>query len=326
MKLHLDTDLGSDPDDACALAMLLGTPDVQLTGITTTIDPGGIRAGMVHEMLALANRADVEVAAGAEVTLTTRRTPGDIPTGARWWPRQTTPHPSRPGAALDLLAASLDAGATVVAIGPYTNLALLETLRPGSLAQAPLVLMGGWVGGRLPDGFPPWEADRDWNVQCDPYAARVVFDAAADLTMVTIAATIKVPVREADLPRLEDAGPLGQLLARQAKAQGEDNYQGEGRRYPRLPDDLLNFHHDPLACAVAAGWDGACGRSSRLVAVEEHGVLRFEEDPAGRHATVVDDADGDAFRDHWFGCVERAATAGQTQAATTAEAANGAGG
>lgn len=47
MKLHLDTDLGSDTDDACALPMLLGWPGVEITGITTTIDPGGRRAGYV---------------------------------------------------------------------------------------------------------------------------------------------------------------------------------------------------------------------------------------------------------------------------------------
>ncbi len=28
------------------------------------------------------------------------------------------------------------------------------------------------------------------------------------------------------------------------------------RRHAGLPDDFINFHHDPLACAVAAGWDG----------------------------------------------------------------------
>lgn len=309
MRIHLDTDLGSDPDDACALAMLLGTPDVELTGITTTIDPGGVRAGMVHELLALAGNRVVPVAAGAEVTLTSRTTPGDIPTGERWWPRPVPSRPSPPGAAFDLLAASIDAGATIVAIGPYTNLALLETLRPGALAKAPIVLMGGWVGGRLPDGYPPWEADRDWNVQCDTHAARVVFDSAPDLTMVTIAATIQVPVRKADLPRMQGAGALGRLLAQQARAQGEAHYPDDGRRHVRLPDDLLNFHHDPLACAVATGWPGAPATRRRLSAVEEGGVLRFEEDPGGRPVRVVDQVDGEAFRDHWIRCIERATAA-----------------
>jgi purine nucleosidase len=82
VRIHLDTDLGSDTDDACALAMLLGLPDVELVGITTTIDPGGIRAGFVTRILELAGRTDIPVAAGGEVSLTTGVTPGGIPTDA----------------------------------------------------------------------------------------------------------------------------------------------------------------------------------------------------------------------------------------------------
>ncbi len=36
VKVHLDTDLGGDIDDLCALALLLRWPEgVQLTGVTT---------------------------------------------------------------------------------------------------------------------------------------------------------------------------------------------------------------------------------------------------------------------------------------------------
>lgn len=41
MRVHLDTDFGGDTDDACALAMLLGWPGVEVTGITTVADRGG---------------------------------------------------------------------------------------------------------------------------------------------------------------------------------------------------------------------------------------------------------------------------------------------
>ncbi|GAA2844417.1 hypothetical protein GCM10020220_037130 [Nonomuraea rubra] len=46
MRLHLDTDLGGDPDDVCALAMVLGWPGVEIVGVTTTGDPDGRRAGL----------------------------------------------------------------------------------------------------------------------------------------------------------------------------------------------------------------------------------------------------------------------------------------
>jgi inosine-uridine nucleoside N-ribohydrolase len=32
MKLHLDTDIGGDMDDLCALAMLLRWPGLEITG------------------------------------------------------------------------------------------------------------------------------------------------------------------------------------------------------------------------------------------------------------------------------------------------------
>jgi purine nucleosidase len=47
-RFHLDTDIGGDKDDLCALAMLLGWPGVELVGVTTCSDSGGLRAGLAH--------------------------------------------------------------------------------------------------------------------------------------------------------------------------------------------------------------------------------------------------------------------------------------
>ena len=57
MKIHLDTDLGGDPDDACALSMLLAWPEIELVGVTTNLDVGGERAGCVRRILELAGRS-----------------------------------------------------------------------------------------------------------------------------------------------------------------------------------------------------------------------------------------------------------------------------
>jgi purine nucleosidase len=56
MLVHLDTDLGGDTDDACALALLLGQAGVELAGITTVADRDGHRAGYVRHYLSLAGR------------------------------------------------------------------------------------------------------------------------------------------------------------------------------------------------------------------------------------------------------------------------------
>jgi inosine-uridine nucleoside N-ribohydrolase len=310
VRIHLDTDLAGDPDDVCALALLLGWPGVEVVGITTTDDPGGRRVGYVHECLRLVGRDDIPVAGGAGASLTSGHANGGIPDDPRWWPAPVAPVPSPAGAALDLLDAGVEAGATIVAIGPFTNLALYELLRPGRLAEVPVVTMGGFVDPPG-DGYPPWDASRDWNVTCDPRAAELVFAAAGTLTLVTLASTVRVHLRERDLPRLAASGRLGQLMAAQAVAQGDDyDLRALGAAHARLPDDLLNFHHDPLACAVAAGWDGATVERRRLRPVREDGALRFVDEPGdsatARTVGVLGAFEAEAFTDVWANAVERA--------------------
>ncbi len=283
MLVHLDTDIGGDPDDVCALAMLLGWPDVEIAGITTTHEEAGRRAGFVHEVLRLAGRTSVPVAAGAEHSMTTLVQPGGFPDDTRYWGHPVESVQSPTGAAFDLLAQSIERGATVIAIGPFTNLALFEVVRPGLLDTVPVVVMGG--GYRTPDpGYPQWPETYDWNVHCDTRAAEIV-NGLAQLTIVPLAATVKVHLRAAHLPRLRATGPLGELMAVQAEAYGVDRRAGLAEENPKLPDDLLNFHHDPLACAVAVGWDG--------VTTEVDGGAR-----------VVTDVDGDAFSERWLEAIE----------------------
>jgi purine nucleosidase len=79
-----------------------------------------------------------------------------------------------------------------------------------------------------------------------------------------------------------------------------------GRAHAGLPDDLLNFHYDPVACAVAAGWPGAAVDEMRLRPVVEDGVLRFQPEPAGRLTRVLVDLDGPGFSETWLSAVEAA--------------------
>jgi purine nucleosidase len=306
VRIHLDTDLGGDTDDACALAMLLGWPGAEITGITTVADSGGRRAAYVAYLLRLARREDIPLAAGAEVSSTTLGR-ADPVEDERHWPASIIPRPSPAGAALDLLERSLDLGATLIAIGPYTNLALLEITRAGSLARQQVVVMGGWVRPPAP-GLPQWGPDMDYNVQWDTRAAEVVA-ATARLTLVTLPATLNAHLHSADLPRLRAAGPLGQLLARQSESHGQANQMEQlGREHAGLPDDLLNFQYDPVACALALGWSGATTEDMPVKPVRKHGVLSFKPHPKGRSTRVVVDVDGSAFHETWLSSVEAASS------------------
>lgn len=298
MRIHLDTDLGGDPDDACALAMLLGWPGVELTGVTTSIDPGGWRAAYAGHILSLVGRGGIPVVAGAERSSSH---PRPARPEARYWPRVRTPAPAAAGAAGELLRASIDAGAVIVSIGPYTNLAALGSV----LSGVPVVVMGGWVDAPRA-GLPPWGPERDFNVQWDVRAAAAVA-ATAELTLVTLPTTLQAPLRRADLARLRATGPLGALLAAQSEAHAVDEGKAAlGPAYDGLPDDLLNFHYDPVACAVAVGWPGASVETMPLTTELHDDVLHWRRDPRGRFTRVVTAVDGPAFTETWLTAVTRA--------------------
>ena len=307
VRVHLDTDFAGDPDDACALAMLLGWPEVELVGITTALECLGQRAGCVQHVLRLAGRSDVPVAAGAGMTLTGNRFE---PTWAdeRHWPSGIAAVVSLPGAMLDLLASSIATGATIIAIGGFTNLALLEIARPGSLAGARVVAMDGWFAPPAA-GLPQWGAEMDFNTQVDTRAAEIVA-AAADLTLVPLPVAIGCWLRRAHLPRLRAAGPIGLLLARQSEAHCIDAHFDElAEAHQGLPNDLVNFHWDPLTCAVALGWTGVeiVGESQRLGTVVRDSVLTFVPDPNGRMQRWVTNVDTEAFNEVWLDAIERVA-------------------
>jgi purine nucleosidase len=301
-RLHLDTDLGSDTDDLCALAMLLGWPDVELTGVTTVSDPDGRRAGWSAYALETAGRPGVPVAAGAAGSLAGYTTPLAFPD---YWPEPVAPRPSPPGAATEVLVAAAERGDTIVAIGPYTNLAIVEAARPGLLAGTDLVVMGGHVPPPGP-GFPTWGAEDDTNVQQDAFAATLVFEQCAP-TVVPLSTCLRVTLRAGHLEPLRDGGALARLLADQAEAHARDLGRMQlGRAHEALPDDLLNFQYDPLACAVAAGFDGVTVTQLPVEATLQDGLVRMSIAERASPLRVVTEVDASAFEAAWLDAVLRA--------------------
>jgi pyrimidine-specific ribonucleoside hydrolase len=306
VKVLIDTDFAGDTDDACAVALVLGTADVELIAATTVADPDGMRAGYLDYFLRLAGR-DLPTAAGAGTSLTTGKRTGGLPDHAKYWGNvEVTPPPGPEAAAVELLEASVDASATIVAIGPYTNLALLAAARPGLLEGARVVLMGGWITPTRP-GLPPWGPNRDWNVQCDTTAAETTFGAAGKLTLVTLPASLDATLRQRDIDRLYASGPIGQLLARQAKAHSDERDMRQfGRAHPGLPDDLLNFQYDVVACAVAVGMPLAVLEDLVLAPRRDDGLLRFEARQGGRTVTTTTNVNGDTLNGIWLASINRA--------------------
>ncbi len=317
MWVHLDTDIGGDIDDLCALAMLLRWPGVELTGITTVAERGGTRAGYVRHVLELEHREGIPVAAGADIVqgwyrvqpdlpdaLGVYRIPPSMPDESRYWGRPIAPSPNPVEHALALLKSSIEQRAAVVGIGPYTNLALLEKRYPGILRDARSFLMGGYV---FPPrgGFPQRDNYSDYNVQVDVASAQFVLERSSP-TLVPLAVTVETSLRRAYVERLCACGALGRLLARQAEAYAEDQRKEEryGKTCPNIPPDTINLQHDPLTAAIAAGWnEGVEIQELPLRIGVRDGWLVEEIDPRGKPVRVVTRIDGPRFNQFWMDTV-----------------------
>ena len=301
-KIHLDTDLGGDIDDLCALAMLLRWKGVDFTAITTVAEANGRRAGYVRHVLELEGVTDISIAAGADVAQGFYRYAElGYPDEERYWSGHIAPLSTPLEAAIQLLKQSIEAGATIIAIGPFTNLHLLDLQYPGILKEANLFLMGGYVYP-VRAGFPPWGNEMDWNIQVDVRSAKHVIE-RSNPTLIPLSITVETALPRAYLDDLRTSGALGELLARQAEAFAvdEQNETKLGETCEGLPNDIINFLHDPLASAITLGWnDGVEIKEIPLILEEKDGWLHERIDPSGKPTRLVTKIAGPRFGNFWL--------------------------
>jgi len=179
IPILVDCDTGID--DSLALLYAIASPECDLVAVTCTA--GNVSARQVAEntraVLELAGRPDVEVALGRETPLarplvTTPETHG--PRGIGYAELAPATAPLSPRYSPDLIvdeARRRPGELTLVTLAPLTNVALAvlrEPRLPGLLRR--LVIMGGSY--RSSGNTAP---TTEWNVNVDPEAARIVFQA-----------------------------------------------------------------------------------------------------------------------------------------------------
>ena len=180
---------------------------------------------------------------------------------------------------------------TIVALGPLTNLAEALLATP-SLADkiARIVIMGGAlrVAGNIREVNPRIENSfAEWNIFCDPYAADVVFQSGALITLVPLDATNQAPLGDAFVQRLATGPvtPASQFVLRAI------------RRIQPLLRGQAFYLWDPLAAAIAVQEGIAVREQVRLRVRQEPGpeLGRVIEDPKGRLIDVCITIDRAAF-------------------------------
>ena len=182
VPLILDVDTGID--DSLALLYAAASPETELVAVTCV--SGNVEARQVATntlgVLELAGRPDVEVAIGREEPLerpleTTPETHGPRGIGYAELPPPSRGVSDRHG--VDVIldeARRRPGGITLVTLGPLTNVAVALEREPAlpRLLRG-LVVMGGAFG--VPGNTTP---TTEWNLHCDPEAARLVFRAWAE--------------------------------------------------------------------------------------------------------------------------------------------------
>ena len=196
--LVLDTDIGDDIDDALALSLVLNSPEIELRGITTVFRDAPRRTLLVKQLLGLMNAPDIPVAAGASRPLIQPWSAiphGGSQLGKQFEALDTSALPEGGPHAIEFLAkqihlaASQDQRLTIAVIGPLTNIALLFSVYPDVVSLCDLLIMGGkWS-----------EASPEWNIECDPEAAAIVFSSGANITMVGLDVTLQCVLSDAQV-------------------------------------------------------------------------------------------------------------------------------
>lgn len=217
--IWLDCDPGID--DAIALLTLLGRPDVNLVGISTTHGNVALTQTTRNalDLLNLAGRATEErggspVYAGAASPLV--REPIYAPDihgagGLGGVELATSSQPIEPLHGALALAQALQAQpgeVTLLATGPLTNLALAERLYPGVLRLARQVVI---MGGSLEMGAPKLgnvTERAEFNAYADPEALHVLLQSGANPALLGLNLTRQVVVDEARAAQLEAVGTL----------------------------------------------------------------------------------------------------------------------
>jgi inosine-uridine nucleoside N-ribohydrolase len=253
----IDTDPGID--DALAILLALGSPEVSVEAITTV-------AGNVEVDLATANAFRIldvarpvrrpRVARGAAAPLagpllTAAHVHGEDGLGNLGDLREPDGRPRYPepshalemldGADLILETADRFAGRlVVVALGPLTNVALALRRDRGRLARAArIVVMGGAVA--VPGNVT---AAAEFNMHVDPEAAAEVFASGLPIELVPLDVTRRVVLTRADLSKA--LGRHGGKTARFIEDFTAHGFDFETRR-----GDGAMALHDPLAVGVA---------------------------------------------------------------------------
>ncbi|HEY5224153.1 MAG TPA: nucleoside hydrolase [Microbacteriaceae bacterium] len=287
----LDCDPGHD--DAIAMLLAHGSPEIELAAITTVAGNQSLDK-VTHNALAVATIAgitDVPIAAGMDRPLVRARSfaasiHGDSGMDGPELPVPTVRLDERH--AVDLIIDTLMSHApgeiTLVPTGPLTNIAMAARREPRIVDRVrEVVLMGGgYATGN-------WSATAEFNIIVDPEAAHIVFNEHWPLTMVGLDLTHQALATPDVVSRFAALGTASSKLVVDLLAFFTESYK-----------DAQGFDSPPVhdVCAVAYVADPSVMTVRRVpLDVELTGTLTLGMTVADFRSPAPDDCTSQAAID-----------------------------
>jgi purine nucleosidase len=284
MKVVLDTDIGTDIDDAWALGYALKSPSFQLLGVTVSDADTAQRAKLACKLLYRLGRTDVPVAVGRQ----TAAVPADRVDYQFTWAEDFQAYKPVSIPAVDFLADTIRRNpgeVTLIAVGPLQNIGDLVRRYPEVVPLVKrVVLMSGSIG---PNAWSS-SAVAEWNVKLAIPEAQAVYAASWPVTIVPLDSTTYMRLEDGEREQLRGAGtPL--VVALEALL----------RLWSEGPTSRMTLH-DQMALAEAQHPGQFFGRCESMpIRVDSEGYTRVDR-TGGRPIAVCLEPKRNEFMTHYL--------------------------
>jgi purine nucleosidase len=240
-KVILDTDIGTDVDDAWALAITLAMPEIELVGVTTVYGNTRLRAAIVRNYLNLTGSYDIPVLAGEDIPLD-KNAPNIYWNGLEKQYLATSgakPEQFEAQKAVEFITQQTHRSPgeiTLICIGPLTNIAAAIKYSPDIIKRLKgIIIMGG--------GYRAFRNRAEHNFKCDPESAQYVLRSAGHhIRLVGYNVTERCRFSRREFTSLladYSANPFVAALKGQTDSYLDYQLKTQGKNYTYL--------HDPLA-------------------------------------------------------------------------------
>lgn len=289
-NILLDTDIGSDIDDAIALTLALNSQNIRVNGITTVTNPADKRAKIAQRICKLIGK-DPTIAIGLEK-----------PIGSPYKPWQT----GREGEGIltereenqsyclikkdgiDYLISEIEKHPkrdTIVTIGPLTNIATAITHQPSLKEKIKNIYA---MAGHIHEKDPTKPGEIEYNIASDVDAAKIVVQSGIPITLFPLNVTTSLYFFRNEFNQIPPDNNVRETLKKMTNVwfNYRDEKSGQYQEYICL--------HDPLVIAALNDPSIMLRRYNMPIKITNAGRIKLDEQ--GSRVQIISQVDTSSFK------------------------------